>query len=68
MVDGILDVTVSTADRIATRGVPKSDLRQEIDGVLNDVAFDIEIREYVDRGIGDEKRRPNRLGTSMTKT
>ena len=56
IVDGILDVTVSTADKIATRGVPEPDLREEIDGVLDDVALHIEIGKYVDRGIGDEQR------------
>ena len=55
MVDGILEVTVSTADRIATRGVvPKPAWLIEIDGVLDDVALGVEIGEDVDRRIGDE--------------
>ena len=56
MVDGIFDVTVSTADRIATRGVAEADLSEQIDRVLDDVALDVEIRENVDRRIGDEQR------------
>ena len=31
-------------------------MREEIDGVLDDVALDIEVREDVDRGVGDEQR------------
>ena len=56
MVEGIFDVTVSTADRMATRGVPMDDLGEEIDGVLDDVALGIEIRQNVDGRIGDEQR------------
>ena len=56
MVEGILEVTVSTADRIATRGVPDADLNEQIDRVLNDVALHIEIGSDVDRGIGDDQR------------
>ena len=55
MVDGIFEVTVSTAERIATRGDrTETGLGEEIDGVLDDVAFGVEIGEDVDRGIGDE--------------
>ena len=56
IVEGILDVTVSTADRIATRGVPKPTCVIEVDGVLDDVALGVEIGEDVDRGVGDEQR------------
>ena len=57
IVDGILEVTVSTADRIATRGVvPKPACIIEIDRVLDDVALAVEIGEDVDRRIGDEQR------------
>ena len=57
IVDGILDVTVSTADRIATRGDhAEAGLRIEIDGVLDDVALGIEVGKDVDRGVGDEQR------------
>ena len=56
MVDGILDVTVSTAERIATRGDAEADLREQIDRVLDDVALGIEIGGDVDRGVGDEQR------------
>ena len=48
IVDGIFVVTVSTADRIATRGVPSPSLMQ-IDRVLDDVALDLEVGEDVDR-------------------
>ena len=62
MVDGILEVTVSTAERIATRGdVPKPACVIEIDRVLDDVALGVEIGEDVDRGIGDEQRSRHRL-------
>ena len=40
---------------MATRGVPKPDLREQVDGVLDDVALGIEIREDVDRRVGDEQ-------------
>ncbi len=33
----------------------EADLREQIDGVLNDVAFGIEVGKDVDRGIGDEQ-------------
>ncbi len=56
MVEGILVVTVSTAERIATRGVPSADLHEEVDGVLDDVALGVEIGEDVDRRVGDEQR------------
>ena len=49
-------MTVSTADRIATRGVPSPSLREQIDGVLHDVALGIEVGEDVDRRVGDEQR------------
>ena len=45
MVEGILEVTVSTADRIATRGIAEADSRKEIDRVLHDVDLAIEVRE-----------------------
>ena len=56
MVDGILVVTVSTAERIATRGVPMPMPDPEVDGVLDDVALGIEVGEDVDRRVGDEQR------------
>ena len=56
MVDGIFEVTVSTAERIATRGVPRPICVIQIDRVLDDVALGVEIGEYVDCGVGDEKR------------
>ena len=56
MVDGIFEVTVSTADRIATRGdLPKPACIIEIDGVLDDVPLGIEIGEDVDRRVRDEQ-------------
>ena len=55
IVDGILEVTVSTAERIATRGVRQPDLREQVDRVLDDVDLGIEIGKDVDRGIGDEE-------------
>ena len=56
MVEGIFDVTVSTADRIATRGVPRPTCGEEVDGVLDDVALGVEIGKDVDRRVGDEQR------------
>ena len=56
MVDGILEVTVSTAERIATRGVPSPTCDEQVDGVLHDVALGVEIRENVDGRVGDEQR------------
>ena len=56
MVEGIFDVTVSTADRIATAGRAEADLGEEIDRVLHDVALGVEIGSDVDRRIGDEQR------------
>ena len=41
---------------MATRGVPRPTVREQIDGVLHDVALGIEIGKDVDRGVGDEKR------------
>ena len=49
-------MTVSTAERMATRGVPRPDLGEQVDGVLNDVVLGVEVGENVDRGIGDEQR------------
>ena len=54
IVDGIFDVTVSTADRIATFGRPRPTLHPQIDRILDDVAFDVEVRGDIDRGVGDE--------------
>ena len=56
MVDGIFEVTVSTAERMATRGVPRPICDEQIDGVLDDVALGIEIGRDIDRGVGDEQR------------
>ena len=56
MVDGILDVTVSTAERIATRGVPRPTCGEQVDRVLDDVALGVEVGEDVDRRVGDEQR------------
>ena len=47
--------TVSTADRMATFGVPKPKGGIKVDGVLDDVALGREIGRDVDRGIGDEQ-------------
>ena len=47
MVEGILEVTVSTAERIATRGVPRPTCGTEIDRVLDDVALGVEIGEML---------------------
>ena len=49
MADGILVVTVSTAERIATHGV-----RKQIDDILNDIALDVEIGKNIDRNVGNE--------------
>ena len=55
MVEGIFEVTVSTADRMATRGVvPKPACVIEIDSVLDDIALAVEIREDIDRRVGYE--------------
>ena len=56
MVEGIFVVTVSTAreDRDPRRA--EADLREEVDGVLDDVALGVEVGEDIDRGIGDEQR------------
>ena len=56
MVEGIFVVTVSTADRIATRGVPIADLQEQVDRVLHDVALYIEIGGDVDGRVGDDER------------
>ena len=39
MVEGMVGVTVSTAERMATFGDPEAKPRIEIDGVLDDVAL-----------------------------
>ena len=41
-------------DRDARRA--ETDLREQIDGVLNDVALGVEVGKDVDRGVGDEQR------------
>ena len=56
MVEGMLGFTVSTADRIATFGDPKSEAGVQVDGVLDDVALGHQIGRDVDGGIGDEER------------
>ncbi len=56
MVEGMPGVTVSTADRMATFGVPSPRPAIEIDGVLDDVALGHEIRRDVHGGIRDEQR------------
>ena len=47
-------MTVSTAERIATRGKVQIRLGKEIDGILNDVPFIVEVRENIDCRIGHE--------------
>ena len=60
-------MTVSTAERMATRGVPKPDLRPEIDRVLHDVAFDVEIgKDLIAASVMNSVSEY--VGTSMTKT
>ena len=49
-------VTVSTADKIATRGVPRPTCGEQVDRVLDNVVLCIEIGKNVDRGVGDKKR------------
>ena len=56
MVEGMPGFTVSTADRMATFGVPSPKSGVEVDGVLDDVALRQQIRRDVHRGIGDEQR------------
>src|SRR4029453_11518295 len=54
MVDGILDVTVSTAETMATRGVPSpACVNRSIAFWM--VALRIEIGEDVDRRVGDQQ-------------
>ena len=48
--------TVSTAERIATRGVTMPSAMREIDGVLDDVALVDQRRIDVDGRVGDEER------------
>ncbi len=55
MVEGMLVVTVSTAERIATFGIAKPESGVEIDSVLDDVALGHEVWRDVHRGIGDEQ-------------
>ena len=54
--DLIFDVTVSTAERIATFGQLQTKRMREVDSVLDDVDLVFERRVDVDRGIGDEER------------
>ena len=56
MVEGIFDVTVSTAERMRDPRRAKPDLREQVDRVLDDVALGIEVRKDVDRRVGDEQR------------
>ena len=56
MVERMSGVTVSTADRIATRGVTMPSAVDEVDGVLDDVALVEQRRIDVDGGVGDEER------------
>ena len=55
-------VTVSTAERMATRGTPMTDFDEQVDCVLDDVPLDLEIRKNIDRRIGDEQRVGDRSG------
>ena len=55
MVAGILEVTVSTAARIATFGLVDAERHRQIDGVLADVDFVLQGRRDVDRGVGDDQ-------------
>src|SRR5580700_8182517 len=55
IVDGIFDVTVSTADRIATLGnAAEVGLDEQINRILDNVRLAIEIRKNVDCGVSDE--------------
>ena len=56
MVEGMATVTVSTAERMATLGVPSPRPCVEIDGVLHDVALGHQVRRDVHGGVGDEQR------------
>ena len=56
IVDLIFDVTVSTAERIATFGQLQAERMREVDGVLDDVDLVFERRVDIERGIGDEER------------
>ena len=56
IVEGILEFTVSTAERIATFGSSISERLRQLDGVLDDIDFVLERREDVDRRVGDEER------------
>ena len=55
MVDGILDVTVSTAESDGNARRAEPSLREQVNGVLDDVALRIEIGEDVDRRVGDQQ-------------
>ena len=56
IVDGISEVTVSTADRIATFGRPMPQGMRKIDRVLHDIDFILQRRKDVHRSVGDEQR------------
>ena len=57
MVEGMRGVTVSTADRIATRGAAIPMHVREVDRVLHDVALGFEqVGRDVHRGVGDQQR------------
>ena len=50
-----MDVTVSTAARIATFGRVDAERNRQVDGVLTDVDFVLQRRRDVDRGVGDDQ-------------
>ena len=56
IVEGIFVVTVSTAEESLPAAGAEPEFGAKVNGVLNDVAFALEVRENVDRGIRDEQR------------
>ena len=55
IVDGIFELTVSTAARIATFGLLEPERPRQIDRVLADVDLVVERRRDVDRRVGDDQ-------------
>ena len=56
IVEGTFGLTVSIADRIATRTSGKAQRVREVDRVLHDVDLVLQRRRDVDRGVGDDQR------------
>ena len=59
IVEGIFEVTVSTADRMATLAARFPALRQ-VDRVLHDVDLVLQRGQDVDRGVGNDQRLAGR--------